>query len=329
MPDTSDFDHPWKDLIQRFFPDFMAFFFPEVASRIDWQREFAFLEQELRQVVRDAETGPKRVDKLARVWLFDGEEQHILIHIEVQSQSDSEFGERLFVYHYRLHDAFGRRVLTVAVLADDEAQWRPDGFDYELLGCSVRFRFPHVKLLDFEARADWLEAHNNPFAVATLAHLRTLGTRRDDGSRHAWKLRLVKSLYERQYSRAEILELFRFIDWLMVLPLELKRSFAEQIELFEQERQMPYVTSIERDAIERGMQQGMLEGMQQGMQQGRQAGTLELLLRQLTRRCGPLDSRALERIRQLGIEQQEELGEALLDFASIADLERWLHDSAN
>jgi len=46
----------------------------------------------------------------------------------------------------------------------------------------------------------------------------------------------------------------------MTLPEELTRSFDEAIERFEEERQMPYITSIERRGMERGVQQGVQLG---------------------------------------------------------------------
>jgi hypothetical protein len=40
-----------------------------------------------------------------------------------------------------------------------------------------------------------------------------------------WKLRLMRGLYERVWPRHEILPLFRFIAWLLVLPAALNREF--------------------------------------------------------------------------------------------------------
>jgi hypothetical protein len=72
-----------------------------------------------------------------------------------------------------------------------------------------------VKLLDYGADWPTLEGNDNPFATVVMAHLKALETRTDDPSRYRWKLALVKRLYERRYSRQDILELFRFIDWVM------------------------------------------------------------------------------------------------------------------
>jgi hypothetical protein len=42
MPD--DFDSPWKDILEAYFPDFMASFLP-AAAEIDWSRSFEFKQQ--------------------------------------------------------------------------------------------------------------------------------------------------------------------------------------------------------------------------------------------------------------------------------------------
>ncbi len=58
--------------------------------------------------------------------------------------------------------------------------------------------------------------------------------------------------------------------------------------------------------------------------EGRQEGEASLVVRQLKRRFGKLSENQLERIWQLSMPQLENLGEALLDFTDIADLENFL-----
>jgi predicted transposase/invertase (TIGR01784 family) len=53
----------------------------------------------------------------------------------------------------------------------------------------------------------------------------------------------------------------------------------------------------------------------------------DLVIRQLSRRCGELDANLVEQIRGLDISQLEELAEALLEFSSQDDLEAWLQQS--
>ena len=64
------------------------------------------------------------VDKLVKVWLRNGQENWLLLHIEVQSQEEGGFPLRMFAYNYRIFDRYNRDVVSVAVLGDDRANWR-------------------------------------------------------------------------------------------------------------------------------------------------------------------------------------------------------------
>jgi len=265
---ATEYDSPWKDVLEIYFEPFMAFFFPEAYAEIDWTQGYEFLDKELAQVVRDAELGRRRVDKLVRVTLRNGDVGLVLIHVEVQSQWEAAFNERMYIYNYRLFDRYHKPVASLAVLGDEQPHWRPDRYEYELLGCRAGLHFLVVKLLDYGA--DWpaLEANDNPFATVVMAHLKALETRNDDQSRYRWKLALVKRLYERHYSRREVLELFRFIDWVMSLPEGLELQFVQDVIAFEGEQQMQYVTSVERFGIEKGRQEGRQEGLVEGIEVG-------------------------------------------------------------
>jgi hypothetical protein len=141
-------------------------------------------------------------------------------------------------------------IIAFSIITLQEAYTAPKPFQNELWGCEVSFRFPIVKLLDYMPLWAELEANRNPFAIVVMAHLKTKETRNDALARKEWKFKLTRLLYERGYERQDILNLFRFIDWILELPEDLKRSFRDELEEYERERQMPYVTSIERMGIE-------------------------------------------------------------------------------
>jgi hypothetical protein len=246
------FDSPWKEILEVYFEDFILFFFPQIHAEIDWSRGYDFLDQELAQVVRDAELGMRLADKLVKVWKLNGEETWVLVHIEIQSQEEGKFGERMFVYYYRLRDKYDLPIASLAILGDERETWRPEPFESELWGCRVQFEFPMIKLLDYLPCWAELEASQNPFAIVVMAHLKTKETRNDAVARKEWKFKLTRSLYEQGYERQDILNLFRFIDWILELPEGLKQSFRNELEEYERERQMPYVTSIEQMAEAKG-----------------------------------------------------------------------------
>ncbi len=67
------------------------------------------------------------------------------------------------------------------------------------------------------------------------------------------------------------------------------------------------------------------EARNEGRQEGRQEEGSSILKRQLSKRFGKISDRRLQIINQLSLEQLEDLGEALLDFKEISELDRWLN----
>jgi predicted transposase YdaD len=68
------------------------------------------------------------------------------------------------------------------------------------------------------------------------------------------------------------------------------------------------------------------EGREQGREEGRHQEAINLVLRQLSRRCGTLSANLSQSIASLPVTVLEELSEALLDFTSLADLTNWLEN---
>lgn len=308
----ADYDSPWKNALDRYFKEFLAFFFPAAHEGIDWGRGCEPWDKELQKAVRDAKSGRRLADKLYRVWRLDGEAQLVYVHVEIQGQAEAGFGKRIYVYHYRIADRYEAPVASFAVLADDKPGWRPEGHEQELWGCELRFRFPVAKLLDYETRWEQLENDANPFAVVVMAHLRALQTAGDCDRRYAAKSVLTKSLYRRGYPKEDVLELYRFIDWVLELPEEREEEFLKEVRAFEEGEHMEYVTSAERI----GRQQGWREGRQEGRQEGRAL----LLARLCRRRFGGLPKWAEERLAGADVAQLEGWAERILDAHSLDEV---------
>lgn len=141
-----------------------------------------------------------------------------------------------------------------------------------------------------------------------MAHLKTQQTRKKPQERKTWKFRLIRRLYEQGLQEKDIRNLYRFIDWVMILPKAIEAEFWQEFKQFEQEQTMTYITTGERIGYERG----------------REEGEQTLVLRLLQKRVGELPEKVRERIQTLSLNQLEALGEALLDFTAIEDLFNWL-----
>ena len=289
---AADHDSPWKEALEHYFEQALALLFPTVHAEVDWSRGHTFLDKELQRVVRDAETGRRYADKLVRVHTRDGAETWLLIHIEVQGEPESTFARRMYTYHHRLHDRYGYDVVSLAVLADTSPDFRPDGYHYGRCGCEVAFRFPAVKLLDWRARWDELEASDNVFAVVVMAQI-VAKTVRDGHQRKAWKFHLTRRLLERGYSKGDIMELLRILDWMVQLPRALEEDYRREAYELVEEKRMPYVTTFERA----GIQKGRKEGLRIGRRKGRKEGEAAVLLRQMELKFGPLSYEYRQRIK--------------------------------
>lgn len=318
---ANDYDSPWKEIIEGYLDQFFAFYFPTAFSQIDWGHQPEFLDKELRQITREAEVGRRYVDSLAKVWTTEAEEAWVLIHIEVQQQPDTHFAERMYVYNNRIFDVYRRKVASFAVLADNDQRWHPAQFGYDLMGTEVLLRFATTKLIDFHASLDTIAATPNVFGTVTAAHLRTMQWRRDTSMIYRWKLELIKGLYRTGYNRQQILDLFRFIDWLMRLPEALTTRFWTDFRTFEQENSMPYITSIEQLGFKRGLQQGIEQGIEQGIQHGLQQ-LQSVVLTLLTTKFGELPEDVQTTIQSINV--PETLSQLSLRAATSSSLQEFM-----
>ncbi|MEB3295875.1 MAG: DUF4351 domain-containing protein [Synechococcales bacterium] len=312
----ADEDSPWKLLLRQYFREAIEFFFPAIAPLIDWTKAIEFLDTEFQKITPDAEIGKRFADQLVRVQIKKGNDLILLIHLEIQAAPEKTFPERMFIYAVRIFELFHQFPVSLAILCDGKEDWRPRRYNCVTPGSSLEFQFTAVKLLDYETQWKQLEQSRNPFAVVVMSHLKTRETKDRSQERKVWKVRLVKRLYELGYERSEVLNLFKFIDWVMILPERLKQSFWNELRTYEEERQVPYITSVEQIGYDRGLERGLEQGLERGER--------SLILRLLNRKFGALPDRTIDRINQLALPQLESLGEALLDFETIADLTTWL-----
>ncbi len=307
---ASDFDTAWKQAVEWFLEPFLSYFFPNVHEVVDWSRDYEFLDKELQKIMPEAMVGRGTVDLLVKVWLKDGTDCWLLIHVEVQSQQDSNFARRMYEYNHRLHDRYGRMPVSLAILGDDSKSWHPSQYHDGVLGCSVTFKFVTAKLLKYRGKKKALAQDPNPFAAVTLAHLTALETRGDPAARLAGKLSLVRSLYSKGLDRERIARLFLLIEWLLQLSHAQQRKFEEEVAVIEREQKVLPMTPTIRFLLKESIQESRAEGRAEGLAEG-----IEAIL---TLRFGDAGTELMPRIRQL---TEPELGAFLKASKTAADLD--------
>src|SRR6266567_1859789 len=193
---TEGFDKPWKWVVERFLKQFLQLCFPEVHALIDWRHTPEFLDTELQQLGPEHAQGGRSVDRLVKVRHLDGGEEWLFIHIEIQAQREGGFPQRMWIYYYRVWDKYGHRVVSLAVLADDEPNWRPHVYETEMAGCRLAFEFPIFKVLDLQDPEGVFERTGNPFALVIAAHQLGLATKRDSEARYERRFRFLRYLLD-------------------------------------------------------------------------------------------------------------------------------------
>ena len=268
----SDYDGAWKETLRSHFPQVILKCFSDLHALIDWNVAPEWLDKELGQILGTKGRRNSQVDVLVRVHLLEGGPQTVFCHIEIQSTYEKDFAVRLDLYNAGLKWQLGHDVLTLAILADLDPHWLPDRHTFELAGFRTDRRFPICKLVS-RLESEWREDSSliAQVARAQIAALRTAG---DPEARYGAKMQLVRNLYKQGHSSDTIREMFRLIDWMMRLSQRFEKQFKIELEAYEEELHMPYVTSIERLAIEEGMQKGLQKGREEGREEGRQEGEL-------------------------------------------------------
>ncbi|OCQ89683.1 flagellar assembly protein H [Nostoc sp. MBR 210] len=299
-----DHDRLFKELLSNFFPEFIELFFPDVSAY--WERDsIEFLPQE---VFTDVTEGERKILDIVTKISFRNQNTLFIIHTEHQSYSQANFNQRMFTYFARLHEKYALPIYPIVIYSHD-TPLTPEPNSY-------RIDFPNKKVLEFNYdvvqlnQFRWQDFFNqrNPIASALMAKMRM-----NTQERPIVKLMSLQLLANLELNPAQIQLISGFIDTYLDLNAQEERIFQEQlasIEPQQEERVMQIVTSW----------------MRQGIQQGIQQGESTLILRQLNRRLGELNPQLQERIQNLSTAELEQLGEALLDFTTTADLEAWFEN---
>ena len=225
-------DTLWKGILEDLFDDFLRFIYPDADNLFDMARGFDFLDKELEDLFPQTdEENIRYVDKLVRVWLKDGTEEWILIHIEVQGAPKKNFAERMYIYNYRLRDKFNRKITAWAILADRNKKFLPRHFKESYLGTTLTYEFNMLKIINQDEEA--LRKMDNPFAIVILTVLLALKkTKTNELELIDLKMDLVKELMRRNIEKKKIKALMNFLQYYVRFNSENTLIFEEKLEQF-------------------------------------------------------------------------------------------------
>ena len=250
-PPYTDHDRLFKELIQKFFEEFIEAFFPSVHMEINFS-SVIFLDQE---VFTDVTVGEKRrIDILAEVNL-KGKDQIIHIHVEPQASYEKDFHERMFIYYSRLYEKHRKPILPIAVFSYNDKRDVLEKFTIDVPGLQViDFRFLQLHL----KKKDWRKylKSDNPAAAALLSKM---GYSKKE--RVQVKFEFFRMISRMELDEAKITLLLGFFETYLKLDEEEEIELQEKMEHL-QEDEAKFLHRLPNSYFEKGMEEGIERGKQ-------------------------------------------------------------------
>jgi hypothetical protein len=227
-------DLMWKAIFEDLSTDFLRFFFPDADRLFDLSKKCEYLDKEFDPFFPHEEDNTGRVryvDKLVKVFLKDGGEKWISIHIEVQNQrGKEELSSRMFRYFYLVKNKYGVSITALAILTSDNKKFRPSPYVEEYLGTRLTYEYNIYKILDQDEAA--LRACPNPFAVVILVALSAIKNKKtNDLDLKAIKHELHLELAKRNIDNAKHKAIMNFIKYYVNFESkEMMSIFTKEVE---------------------------------------------------------------------------------------------------
>ncbi len=314
---VTDHDALFKQLLLTFFAEFIVAFLPDVAAQID----FATIAFQPQEILTDLDGADRHiVDLLVKVKLR-GEAVFLLIHVENQSHPEADFAFRMFKYAALLHIKYHLPVYSIVIFSYDAPQ-RPEPSRYTMAPFGrtrLTFDYTVIQL----NRMSWRKFIQTPNpAAALMTKMRIAPKDRLKVTRE-----IVRMIATLQLDPARMGLIANFMDaYLRLTAAEMKQYERKyDADTTETEKKTMELLLHTRYAGKmEGLQEGLRTGRMEGLQTGRMEGAEQIVMRLLQKRFGAVAAQTTAQIDRLSVDQLGDLGDALLDFTSPADLENWL-----
>ena len=233
------YDPLWKSVLEGVFDDFLRFVFPNADKELDLRKGFDFLNKELVAMEPEPENpgSTRYADKLVKVFLRNGKERWILVHVEIQGYHDPEFSWRMFRYYYRILDRFSNPITAIAIFSGADGKKMPASFEDQCLGTRLVYQYNAIRVLDYADKD--LEQSQNPFALVLLIVKRALlnGEATDEVLLKE-KLHLAKILLEKGlFTKPRIRAIFTFLNnYIQFEKPATYRTFEKQLDIITEKK---------------------------------------------------------------------------------------------
>jgi len=200
----------WKGILSDLFFEFLELCHPELYEKVDTARPVVFFDKEFPRLYPASKGKKRHADIIAKVYLKTGDQLAIIVHVEAQGYPDETFAYRMDVYNYRAHDRHQLDVESIALLTDNDPDFRPSEYRRKVVATERVLKFLTIKLMDFSP--EMLRESWKLFACALEAAWYGLKKHKpDDEGLLKIKLDLMRRLIKQKAPREKIIALLSFI----------------------------------------------------------------------------------------------------------------------
>lgn len=321
-------DRSFKELLEAFFGDLLSLMVPDLAAHL--QAEGAeFIRDEF---FADApETKRRQVDLLAKVPTDRGEEELVLVHVEVEGQAGSGMGRRMWQYAMLIRSRHELPLIPLVVYLRGGKPGAHEEIHSEVVLGHEMVRFHYFSFGLSGSSAEEHLARPEPLAWALSSLMRdkelTKARHRLEAMRRILRADLdVRREYllgrcVRYYLKLDADERKEYEDMLA----ERNHEDVEEFEgIFLTDEDKEAIRAARKEARREGLAEGRREGRRQGRREGRRDAMRTLLFLQLEGRFGTVPETMRHRIEQL--DSTEELTRWAQRVVTVGSLEELVAD---
>jgi len=256
-----------KDIFEQIFADFLRFAFPKAEERFDLSKTIGFLDKEFfpPYAQRGDPYGNRIVDLLAKVQTYEGTEEWVLVHTEIEGGSRVDLPERIFDYWHAIRKKHKREVETIVFFTGGEKQPKPSVFQVGTKTTGNRFHYQTCDIHGFSEET--LMQMENPFSIVVLAcRASLLEGKIPDAELNKIRIRITRKMLRQGYGKERT---ERFLYFLMNI---IYTNDPKENEKYLEEIGTLTGGTIDMNTIELARLHGIEEGREVGIEVGIEVG---------------------------------------------------------
>ena len=244
----------------------------------------------------------RTADVVAELQTSDGVDKLVLVHIEVELNWGSDFGERMYEYYTLLRQRYRKPIIPIAVFLHGGGDGVVEETYHEASLGRRRLQFWYESVSLAHLDAEEYVGKGNPVAAALAA----LMNRRKAREPLTLRALMVRAVVESKLDDIPKLLLMNLIEVYFELGAAQAKRFerlfsrefreAEEMEIMWADRMK---AKWAKEGLEEGREKGLEEGREEGREEGLIEGKRETLLRLLAKKFGSLSEEVTAHVRAL------------------------------